>query len=152
MKRHARWCRLAGAVILIVLAACGGGGDDAETAPSSAAAFSSATGPTPPTFAKIQSQILTPTCAVSGCHSGGRPAGGMDLSAPAYTRIVTVASSEVPSLVRIAPGSAANSYLIRKLEGAPGIVGSRMPLTGPSLDQATVDRIRAWIDAGAPNN
>lgn len=151
MKRHAQWWRLASATILIVLAACGGGGDT-DTTPSNATAFSNATGPTPLTFTKIQSQILTPTCAVSGCHSGGSPAAGMDLSAPAYARIVTVASSEVPSLLRIAPGSAANSYLIRKLEGAPGTVGSRMPLTGPFLDQATVDRIRAWIDVGAPNN
>jgi hypothetical protein len=39
--------------------------------------------------------------------------------------------------------------LIRKLEGGPGIVGSRMPLVGPPLDQATIDSIRQWITAGA---
>ena len=138
----------------IALAACGGGGGDAETStsPSNATVLSSATGPTPFTFARIQSQILTPTCAISGCHVGGSPAAGMDLSVPAYARIVNVPSAEVPSLKRIAPSSSANSYLIRKLEGAPGIVGSRMPFAGPFLDQATIDRIRAWIDAGAANN
>jgi len=41
--------------------------------------------------------------------------------------------------------------LIHKLEGAPGITGSRMPLGGPFLDQATIDGVKAWIDAGAQN-
>jgi len=27
-----------------------------------------------------------------------------------------------------------------------------MPLGGPFLDQATIDQVKAWIDAGAQNN
>jgi hypothetical protein len=122
------------------------------TSTASNTTVSNVTGPAPYTFTEIQSQIFTPTCAVGGCHSGGTPAAGMDLTASAYSRIVNVASSEVPSLMRIAPNNAANSYLIQKLEGAAGIVGQRMPFGGPFLDQATIDRIRAWVDAGAPNN
>ena len=122
------------------------------TSSAASATVSNVTGPTPFTFTEIQSQIFTPTCAVSGCHTGGSPAGGMDLSAPAFARIVNVASTEVPALMRINPGNAADSYMIRKLEGAPGIIGQRMPFGGPFLDQATIDRIRAWVDSGAPNN
>lgn len=126
-------------------------GNVGTSAPANAT-VANATGPTPFTFTEIQTQIFTPTCAVAGCHSGPAPAAGMDLSAPAYARIVNVASTEVPTLMRIAPGNAAGSYLIQKLEGASGIVGQRMPFGGPYLDQATIDRIRAWIDAGAANN
>ena len=56
------------------------------------------------------------------------------------------------TLDRVEPGDPDNSYLIQKLEGAPGIMGSRMPQGGPFLDQATVDMIRQWIMDGAPNN
>lgn len=122
------------------------------TSSTSSATVSNTTGPVPFTFTEIQTQIFNVSCAVSGCHSGASPAAGMNLVAPAYDRIVGVASSEVPSLQRINPGNAADSYIIRKLEGGPGIVGSRMPLGGPFLTQETIDRIRAWIDSGAPNN
>jgi len=54
--------------------------------------------------------------------------------------------------MRVKPGDPANSYLIQKLEGAPGISGSRMPFGGPFLDQPTIDLIKAWITSGAPNN
>jgi hypothetical protein len=70
-----------------------------------------------------------------------------------YAAIVNVASSEQPSLLRVKPGDPANSYLIRKLEGAAGIDGVRMPANGPPyLDQATIDQIKSWITNGAPNN
>lgn len=123
------------------------------TSTTVSATVSNSTGPTPYTFTEIQTQIFTPTCAVSGCHTGGSPAAGQNLSAGvAYAQIVGVASSEVPSLQRINPGNAAQSYMIQKLEGTAGITGQRMPFGGPYLPQATIDRIRAWVDAGAPNN
>jgi hypothetical protein len=50
---------------------------------------------------------------------------------------------------RVQPGNASNSYLIHKLEGAPGIVGGRMPLALPPLDQGSIDVIRQWITSGA---
>jgi hypothetical protein len=51
--------------------------------------------------------------------------------------------------MRVAPGNPGDSYLIRKLEGTPGIVGGRMPLSGAPLDQPTINSIRAWITNGA---
>ncbi|HEY6641306.1 CHRD domain-containing protein [Povalibacter sp.] len=112
--------------------------------------------PPPPTvtLAQLQSQIFTPVC--SGCHNGngtGLP-GSMNLSSAVATfnALVGVASSEQPAVLRVAANDAANSYVIRKLEGTPGINGSRMPLGGPFLDQATIDQVKAWINAGAANN
>jgi hypothetical protein len=51
------------------------------------------------------------------------------------------------------PGSGKDSYIIKALSG-PFALGSktvtRMPApNGPYLDQATIDAISAWIDAGA---
>jgi hypothetical protein len=54
----------------------------------------------------------------------------------------------------IDPGNSAGSYIIWKLNGqgpnGEAIVGVRMPATGLFLSQAQINRIAAWIDAGAP--
>ena len=104
-----------------------------------------------PTLLSIQENVFTPVCSV--CHTG--PTGpnlpaGMDLSSEAASlaSLVTVASSQQPSIMRVAAADADNSYLIQKLEGTAS-VGDRMPAGGPFLDQETVDAIRAWIDSGA---
>jgi hypothetical protein len=75
----------------------------------------------------------------------------MNLSNEAASRaaLVGIASLEVPALQRVTAGNPNNSYLIRKLEGGPNIVGSRMPLLGPPLPQTTIDAIRLWITNGA---
>jgi len=52
----------------------------------------------------------------------------------------------------IVPGSADDSYLVWKVEGAPGICGVQMPYGGPYLSPAEIALIRAWIDAGATDN
>ena len=70
-------------------------------------------------------------------------------AAASYAALVGVASLEVPPLQRVTAGNPNDSYLIRKLEGGPNIVGSRMPLGGPFLDQTTIDSIRLWITNGA---
>jgi hypothetical protein len=104
-----------------------------------------------PTLTSIQTNVFTPRC--SGCHSGagaGLP-GVMNLTSEAASRaaLVGVASIEAPALQRVAAGNPNNSYLIRKLEGGPNIVGNRMPLVGPPLPQTTIDSIRLWITNGA---
>lgn len=102
------------------------------------------------TLTQLQSSIFTPRCA--SCHTGGGSSlpASMNLSSESATRasLVGVASVEVPSLQRVAPGDPDNSYLIHKLEGTQ-TSGARMPLGGPFLDQATIDSVRAWIQAGA---
>jgi hypothetical protein len=103
------------------------------------------------TLTSIQTNVFTPRC--SGCHNGagaGLP-GVMNLTNEAASRaaLVGVASIEASALQRVAAGNPNNSYLIRKLEGGPNIVGSRMPLVGPPLPQTTIDSIRLWITNGA---
>ena len=57
-------------------------------------------------------------------------------------------SLEVGTLQRVNAGNPNQSYLIHTLEGTQ-TVGVRMPQGGPFLDQATIDQVRAWIQAGA---
>lgn len=107
------------------------------------------TGVLTPDLASIQANVFTPRCAFSGCHSGGSAPQGLNLDAgSSFANLVEVASNEVPSLFRVAPGDPDASYLIRKLQGEAA-VGARMPLVGPPLPQSTVDVIREWISTGA---
>jgi hypothetical protein len=103
-------------------------------------------------FGEIQDTILTPSCAVSGCHTGANPPDGLNLSAgDAYSNIVNVASVQMPDLFRIEPGDPDNSYLVRKVEGI-GIVASRMPLNDDPLTEDKIDLLRQWVSDGAEDN
>ena len=105
---------------------------------------------TAPTLAQLQSSVFGPRC--SGCHTGGGGAlpAAMNLSSASASQaaLVGVNSIEVPALKRVSPGDPNNSYIIHKLEGTQ-TVGQRMPLGGPFLDQAAINDVRAWIQAGA---
>ena len=106
-----------------------------------------------PTLESIQDNIFSVNCATSGCHSGPTGPnlpGGMDLTSSdaSFAALVGVASLQVPSLQRVTPGDADNSYLVQKLEGTAA-VGGRMPAAGPPLDATQIDTIREWIDTGA---
>jgi hypothetical protein len=112
--------------------------------------------PPPPavSFASDVQPIFTASCAtLSFCHTGSSPQEGMNLSAGmAYAAIVGVPSMEVPALDRVAPGDPANSYLVRKINGGPSILGSQMPLGGPFLSSAEIAVITNWVEQGAANN
>lgn len=104
------------------------------------------------TFAEIQTQVFTPSCATSGCHTGANPQFGLNLSAGlAYSNIVNVNSIGNPALKLIEPGNSADSYLIRKMRGQ-NISGNRMPNGRPALSNSIINSIADWVDAGALNN
>ena len=138
------------AVIGAALAGCAGNGAglDANGLPIGS---SGGGGTTPLTadFQSIQDNVFTPIC--SPCHSGATAPQGLMLDAGhSYNLLVGVPSNEVPSLDRVKAGDPDNSYIILKLQGSPGIVGSRMPLNETPLPQSTIDVIRQWITNGAP--
>jgi hypothetical protein len=103
------------------------------------------------TLTSIQTNVFGPTC--SGCHSGGGATlpTSMDLrtAASSYAALVGVASTQVPTLNRVTPQNPNDSYLVRKLENGPNIVGLQMPRNGPPLAQTTIASIRQWISNGA---
>ena len=114
-----------------------------------------------PTFSSISRDIFQATdssgrLACVQCHNeiGRTFAAGLNLRPEAaYAELVGVASRQKPGLMRVAPGSPDNSYLIHKLEGRADIVGLRMPRnTGPFLTEGQMSVIRRWIELGARND
>jgi len=69
-----------------------------------------------------------------------------------FRNLVGVASVQIPTLNRVQPNDADDSYLIRKLEGGPGIAGGRMPLGRAPLSNEEISAVRQWINNGALNN
>ncbi len=137
-----RFSALASLSLLLALAACGGGGgDEPPPAPPPAGLQ--------PTLASIQANILTPTCAVSGCHSGAAAQQGLRLE-PGFSGplLINIPSGQNAMLIRVIPGNPDGSFLIHKLEGTQ-TVGARMPDGGPFLQQVTIDVVRQWIQNGA---
>ena len=137
---------LASALVSATMAGCGsggggsGGGTPPPPDPEPPASFD-------PVFSEIQEAVFTPIC--TACHAGPAAPQGLQLDEDnSYAMLVDVPSTEVPSILRVAPGDPDNSYLIQKLEGTAS-VGDRMPLNQPPLDQADIDVIRQWITDGA---
>ena len=124
--------------------------------------LSDVAGPTPDleaTFSSIQQNIFNTTDssgrqACITCHVAGGPAGFMPLTeGVSYANLVNRMSGAKPGAIRVIPGDPSGSYLIQKLEGAPGIGGERMPRTGgPYLTEGQIRIIRRWIELGANNN
>lgn len=138
--------RKVGWLLALAVAGCGGSGEglDQNGRPIGEGGDG---GPLQPTLASIQRNVFTPAC--TGCHAGAGAPQGLRLDAAnSATSLVGVASTEVPSLLRVAPGDPDASYLVRKLEGS-ATVGERMPLGGPFLDATTIGVIRQWIADGA---
>ncbi len=75
--------------------------------------------------------ILQNTCL--GCHSGSAPSGGINLSTHAGVQTVALNGRLVGAV------SHDSAY-------------SPMPQGGQKLSDCKIDQIRAWVDAGAPNN
>jgi hypothetical protein len=103
------------------------------------------------TFDQIQRRIFgAKGCRVETCH-GSAKQGGLDLRVgTAYQSLVSAAVG-APGDQRVQPGSAAKSFLVRKLAGVLAVgEGDRMPSVGHPLRPLELDLVRAWIDAGAP--
>jgi hypothetical protein len=145
--RPANVCLRTPCMLLLVawLAACAGNGEGLDANGRPLGASDPGDEPLTADFESIQAHVFTPRC--TSCHAGGAAPEGLRLDAgSSYDLLVGVPSVQQPSTLRVAPGEPDASYLVRKLEGA---AGTRMPLGGPYLDQATIDVIRQWITDGA---
>ena len=148
--------RFFGSTVLIfsalLIAGCGGGDGSGIVMSPPPLAFPPSQPPSESpvaSFAEIQAGILGPDCATSGCHLGAGAPQGLRLDdVNSYALLVGIASSEVPGILRVAPGDPDGSYLIQKLEGTAS-VGAQMPLNGTPLSQSVIDVIRQWIIDGA---
>ena len=112
-------------------------------------------GPSPlATYTRVQDEVFTPRCALSGCHLG--PASlaqeGLVLtSGVAYDNVVMVRANQNASIFRVTPGDPVNSYLWRKITAGQTIIGDRMPQTG-SITEGERQLVTDWILRGAPRD
>jgi hypothetical protein len=138
--------------LLFLLAACGG--SDGPTSPAGnnnnpGGGNGSASVKDDPSFsADIVPIFSQQGCAAGGCHSPPGEA-GLILSTSPYGALVNVASTQTGEL-RVIPGNANDSYLVKKLEGRAA-VGERMPIGG-QLGATDLANIKNWINKGARNN
>ncbi len=147
-----RPARCAAPVVLsLLLAACGG--SDGPTSPgggnNNSGGNGSASVKDDPSFASDVVPIFSQHgCAASGCHAAPGEA-GLVLSGAPYNALVNVASTQTGEL-RVIPGNANDSYLVKKLEGRAS-VGQRMPVGG-QLTATELANLKNWISKGAKNN
>lgn len=91
--------------------------------------------------------IFDTKCAFAGCHTGANAPQGLDLTEEAFkANLVKVKSAGAPQFLRVKPGDAANSYLIKKVKGV-GIKGDRMPRGSSPLSSAEIAALEKWISA-----
>lgn len=152
MIRLWRCCMVFFKRMLFVLAtgliSCGGGTEESTNTHEGGTTISA-------TLSSLQTNVFTPTCATSGCHSSGSASGGLVLEeGSSFANLVSVGSTE-SSLTRVLPGDPDQSYLVNKLEGtqaSAGGSGSQMPRGSAALSEEEMQAIRDWIAAGAENN
>lgn len=98
-------------------------------------------------FAAIRDEILLPSCGFSTCHGSGT--GGLTLDETTTADdLVGTASTINPVDILVIAGDAENSYIVRKMEARLPLSGEPMPPpSGAEPEQ--IERVRAWIDAGA---
>ena len=102
------------------------------------------------TFRQIQKHIFDVSCVTSGCHDASTSTAGLSLESPGtYQRLVEVPSTQDASRFLIETNNPEESYLLNKIQGGTGS-GARMPSGLPPLGDELINRVRAWIQAGAP--
>ncbi len=134
MKRLEMTGRLAAAVLALGLAV--GCGADEERKPVEA------------NFQSIHDNMLTLSCASSGCHGGSKPASNLafDKGADAaYAALMTRATEG--GLLRVEPFEPEQSELYLRLTGTSKS-GALMPQTG-KLPSADLTAVYKWIADGA---
>ncbi len=95
--------------------------------------------------------LFSTTCAggpESGCHFEHAENLSLTLD-PDGGDVINVPSTEIPSVLRVVPFDAGESYVYWKVTGDPRIDGGQMPL-GAQFDPRIPELLGSWIEAGAP--
>lgn len=105
----------------------------------------------------MHQQVLSPECAVSGCHDGHFEPDFRTLSSTFFTTVyhpVTKNNAESEFTYRVVPGDTAASVLHERLTNCCFInENDRMPQLeiGEPLPDSLIAHISRWILAGAPD-
>jgi hypothetical protein len=115
-------------------------------------------------FDLIQSRILTPTCATTGCHASEQDGSFRQHSllltaGNSYEYLINKLSQQpearAEGMARVKPFNSSESLFYHKLNWEASHhsgkqFGSPMPLGGIPLSVGQIEFVRRWIEAGAP--
>jgi len=123
--------------LCFVNAGCGNSDLDGSAAPSSQ-------------LRAIQREVFAGSCALSdSCHRGDSTPSGLNLEVPVHAKLVGVPASAGSSRILVVAGDPNSSYLYEKISRDTPSQGMRMPPNAQPLSNENIERIRAWITAGA---
>lgn len=112
----------------------------------------------PITLTSLRENIFDPSCTFSSCHGQGAAA-GLDLRAEdLHAELMNHVPTLDPGMPLVAPGDPEGSWLYHMLADCEptlpsGAVVPHMPKGAPTLlDNRVIAKLRAWIEAGAPND
>lgn len=90
--------------------------------------------------------VIKQNCSVSGCHTGKHPAANLIFDPDKFlASVLNVQSREIPDKKIVDTAAPELSYLLAKIKGEAGIVGKRMPLNRPPLEQEKIAEVEAWV-------
>jgi hypothetical protein len=115
-----------------------GGDDDGGVEPGGA-----------PTWTRVHTEVIAPSCALAGCHnaSGAKGSGMLDMSDLCKARAALLDKGPCGE-PRVKPGDA-GSLLLDKIESEKPRCMGRMPPPLGGLPQRSIELVRAWVVAGA---
>ena len=87
--------------------------------------------------------LLTQKCALAGCHTANRPAGGLDLTS--YDALKKGGNNGVAFIAK----DGEVSLIVKRTDGTQPPI---MPFGGAPLNQDQIQLLIDWIDEGAENN
>lgn len=91
--------------------------------------------------------LFNASCGGVGCHVGQATNG---VSLGSHAQVMSSIGFQYGTPIVLA-GNATGSPIIDKISANPRF-GSRMPLGRAPLEAADINRVRVWINNGAPNN
>ncbi|MCE7935862.1 MAG: hypothetical protein DYG96_14895, partial [Chlorobi bacterium CHB2] len=110
------------AAAIVGVAGCGSGDD-----PASPTTPTDTISKVPPvaSFTLLQTELFAKSCAISGCHAGTTPTGGLSLNpAVAWKNLVGIVpaneAAAAEGMQRVMPGQPERSFLLKKLSGELG--------------------------------
>ncbi|RMG14296.1 MAG: hypothetical protein D6729_13905 [Deltaproteobacteria bacterium] len=113
----------------------------------------------PASLSTLRETIFRPRCSFNACHGGTRPAAGLDLAAEdLHGELLGHIVQAKTARPLVAPGDPEGSLLYQLVSQCDprdeaGRSLPNMPLNSPRLlPDALVATLRAWIEAGAPND
>jgi outer membrane murein-binding lipoprotein Lpp len=105
-----------------------------------------------PTLSSIQANIITPSCAIAGCHNDTKNEPGLDLSAGVtFSTVVGKPSIDNAGKTLVVPGDAANSLFFTLLTESSG-KSQVMPKGLKKLSADQKAAIEQWINDGAKDD